>query len=163
MSQDTICRARLKVRYNSLKKELEVYLHFEQKQLIIDTLLNSIPKLQSVYIFGSYIDGTATTESDLDIAYLSPSLLSSIEKWELSQKLAVLLSIDIDLIELSQTNTIFRYQILSTGERIYGDGYEVESFETLAYSFYLRFQEERKPIVDEIMKRQRVFEERLHV
>jgi len=61
------------------------------------------------------------------------------------------------LIELSSTNTIFRYQILSTAERIYGKGYEVESFETLAYSFYLRFREERQPIVDEIMKNKSVF------
>lgn len=140
-----------------------MYLESEQKQLIIDTLQHSISQLQAVYIFGSYADGTATSKSDLDIAYLSSILLSSTEKWELSQRLADLLSIDVDLVDLSETNTIFRYQILSTAERINGEGFDVESFETLAYSFYLRFQEERKPIVDEIMKRQRVFEERVDV
>ena len=40
---------------------------------------------------------------------------------------------------------------------LYGEGYEVESFETLAYSFYLRFQEERKPIVDAIIENRSVF------
>ena len=84
-------------------------------------------------------------------------LHSPVERWELSNKLASLLSLDIDLVELSKTNTIFRYQILSTAERIYGEGYNVESFETLAYSFYLRFQEERKPIVDAIMENRSVF------
>ena len=83
---------------------------------------------------------------------MSQKPLSSLERWAVSQKLASLLSLDVDLIELSTTNTIFRYEILSTAERIYGEGYDVESFETLAYSFYLRFQEERQPIVDEIMK-----------
>jgi len=101
-------------------------------------------------LFGSQNDGTATSKSDVDVAYLSKGTLSSLERWDLSQKLASLLSLDVDLVELSSTNTIFRYQILSTAERIYGEGYEVESFETLAYSFYLRFQEERKPIVDAI-------------
>jgi predicted nucleotidyltransferase len=118
--------------------------------------------LQALYLFGSQRDGTATASSDIDIAYLTTKPLNAINRWELSQKLASLLSCDIDLVELSTTNTIFRYQILSTAERIYGEGYEVESFETLAYSFYLRFQEERKPIVDEIMKNKSVLG-RVHV
>ena len=75
----------------------------------------------------------------------------------MSEKLALKLSRDVDLVELAKTNTIFRYQILSTAERIYGEGYEVESFETLAYSFYLRFKQERKPIVDAIMEKKSVF------
>ena len=127
------------------------------KQLIIDTLKQEIPELQALYLFGSQNDGSATTKSDVDIAYLSQKSLNSLERWDISQKLASLFSLDVDLIELSTTNTIFRYQILSTAERIYGTGYEVESFETLAYSFYLRFREERQPIVDEIMKNKSVF------
>ena len=127
------------------------------KQLLIDTLKQEIPKLQALYLFGSQNDGSATKKSDVDIAYLSRKTLSSLERWDISQKLASLLSLDVDLIELSTTNTIFRYQILSTAERIYGEGYEVESFETLAYSFYLRFREERQPIVDEILKNRSVF------
>jgi len=134
-----------------------VHLKNKEKQLIVDTLKSEIPELQALYLFGSQNDGTASMQSDVDIAYLSKRELTSVERWELSNRLASLLSINVDLIELSQTNTIFRYQILSTAERIYGEGYEVESFETLAYSFYLRFQEERKPIVDEIIKNRSVF------
>ena len=127
-----------------------MYFDLKQKQMITDTLKKEIPKLQALYIFGSYADGSATKISDIDIAYLTPEVLTAVEKWNLSQKLANLLSRDVDLVALNETNTIFRYQIISTSERIYGSGYEVESFETLAYSFYLRFQEERKPIVDAI-------------
>ena len=134
-----------------------MHLKNKEKQLIVDTLKSEIPELQALYLFGSQNDGTASMQSDVDIAYLSKRELTSVERWELSNRLASLLSINVDLIELSQTNTIFRYQILSTAERIYGEGYEVESFETLAYSFYLRFQEERKPIVDEIIKNRSVF------
>ena len=134
-----------------------MYLDVSKKQIIIDMLKKEIPKLQALYIFGSYADGTATNMSDIDIAYLTTEVLTPTQRWDLSQKLAILLSHDVDLIELSQTNTIFRYQILSRGTRIYGDGYDVESFETLAYSFYLRFQEERKPILDEILKNRSVF------
>lgn len=133
-----------------------MYLSINNRQLIVKTLKQEIPMLQAVYLFGSQRDGSANASSDIDIAYLTTKSLDNVERWELSQKVASLLSYDVDLIELSQTNTIFRYQILSTAERIYGEGYEVESFETLAYSFYLRFQEERKPIVDEIMKNKSV-------
>ena len=134
-----------------------MYLSLKDKQLIVTTLKQEIPMLQALYLFGSQKDGSATVSSDIDIAYLATKPLANVERWELSQQLASLLSCDIDLIELTQTNTIFRYQILSTAERIYGEGYEVESFETLAYSFYLRFKEERKPIVDAIMKNKSVF------
>ena len=134
-----------------------MHLKNREKQLIVDTLKQEIPELQALYLFGSQNDGTASSKSDVDIAYLSTVSLSSLERWEIAEKLASLLSLDVDLITLSQTNTIFRYQILSTAERIYGEGYEVESFETLAYSFYLRFQEERKPIVDAIIENRSVF------
>ena len=134
-----------------------MYLENSKKQLIVDALKLEIPELQALYLFGSQNDGTASSKSDVDIAYLSTVSLSSLGRWEIAEKLASLLSLDVDLITLSQTNTIFRYQILSTAERIYGEGYEVESFETLAYSFYLRFQEERKPIVDAIIENRSVF------
>jgi predicted nucleotidyltransferase len=134
-----------------------VHLKNREKQLIVNTLKQNIPELQALYLFGSQNDGTASSKSDVDIAYLSTVSLSSLERWEIAEKLASLLSLDVDLVTLSQTNTIFRYQILSTAERIYGEGYEVESFETLAYSFYLRFQEERKPIVDAIIENRSVF------
>jgi len=133
-----------------------VYLSSDEKQQIVETLKQAIPTLQALYLFGSQQDGSAVSSSDVDIAYLSAKPLDNVVRWELSQKLARQLSKDVDLIELSQTNTVFRYQILSTGERLYGEGYEVEAFETLAYSFYLRFQEERQPIVDAIMQRRSV-------
>jgi len=133
-----------------------VYLNSEEKQHIVETLKQAIPTLQALYLFGSQKDGSAVSSSDVDIAYLSMKPLDNVVRWELSQQLARQLSKDVDLVELFQTNTVFRYQILSTGERLYGEGYEVEAFETLAYSFYLRFQEERQPIVDAIMQRRSV-------
>jgi len=94
--------------------------------------------------------------SDVDIGYLAKEELSQVRRWEISQKLAIALGKDVDLVDMRQTNTIFRYEILSSARRIFGDGYDIESFETLAYSFYLRFQEERKPIIDAIMREKKV-------
>ncbi|HGZ70593.1 MAG TPA: nucleotidyltransferase domain-containing protein [Nitratifractor sp.] len=123
---------------------------------IIDTLKSKIPNILAIYIFGSFADCSATDESDIDIAYLSECSLSNVERWEVSADLAAILKRDVDLVDLKSSNTIFRYQILSTGNRVYGSGYEVESFETLAYSFYLRFKQERKPIEDAIRENKTV-------
>lgn len=133
-----------------------MYLSFEEKGNIVSMLKELMPSLEAIYLFGSYAAGVASESSDIDIGYLSQKKFSHIERWEISQRLAIALNKDVDLIDMRETNTIFRYQILSLGNRIYGAGYEVESFETLAYSFYLRFQEERKPIVDAIMREKKV-------
>jgi len=121
-----------------------------EKDQIVTLLCNEIPMLHALYLFGSQSDGSASRESDVDIAFLSESTFSSLARWELSQKLASLLLKNVDLIDLKETNTVFRFQIISTAERMYGEGYDVEKFEMLTYSFYLRFQEERRPIVDAI-------------
>ena len=136
-----------------------MYLTSEECKLIVATLQSLIPSIEAIYLFGSYADGRASENSDVDIGYLTKQEYSQVARWEIGQKLASVLRKDVDLIDMNQTNTIFRYQILSNAKRLYGDGYDIESFETLAYSFYLRFQEERKPIVDAIMRDKKV----LHV
>lgn len=132
-------------------------LSLEQKETITQVLQSKIDSLKAVYLFGSYADNTATHKSDIDLSYLTDSPITSVQNWEIANTLSSELGIDVDLVNLAQTDTIFRYQIISTGQRIQGSGFEVESFETLAYSFYLRFQEERKPILDAIYADKRVF------
>ncbi len=118
--------------------------------IVVSILKKQIPSLQAVYLFGSFFDGIADDDSDIDIAFLAIEKISNFLRWEISKLVALALQVDVDLINLRETDTIFRYQILSTAERIYGNGYDIEFFETLAYSFYLWFQEERKPILDRI-------------
>jgi len=59
---------------------------------------------------------------------------------------------DVDLVDLKSANTIFKFQIVAKGIRVYGSDYEVEEFEMLTFSFYIRFKEERKIIEDSIIK-----------
>ncbi len=129
----------------------------KQIKTIIQLLQRKIIPLKAVYLFGSYADGSATDSSDIDLAYLTDHNLTAVQNWEIANSLANTLKINVDLVNLAQTDTIFRYQIISTGKRLYGSGYDIESFETLAYSFYLRFQEERQPILDAIHEDKKVF------
>ena len=123
--------------------------------IVISILKDNIDDLKALYIFGSNVDGTATAKSDIDIAYLSDARLSAVEKWNLSNKIAYILKKDIDLVDIFTANTILAYQIVSKGLRVYGSGYDVDNFETKVYSFYLRFSEERKSILDGIFEKKR--------
>jgi predicted nucleotidyltransferase len=130
-----------------------------RKKIIIKILKEKIKDLQAIYLFGSQNSNIATKDSDIDIAFLSRNQLSKKEIWDISNEIANILSTDVDLIDIHKSDTIFRYQIISTAERIYGNGYEIDKFEMLAISLYYRFQDERREIVQEIKKRKTIFAE----
>ena len=124
---------------------------------IIHHLQEHIPHLEAIYLFGSQADQTSHAHSDVDIAFLCDKELDTVRLWTISNALAFELKIDVDLIDLKMTNTIFRVQILSTAKRIYCSNIpKTEAFESLAYSFYIRFKEERKAIEEQIIKDKKV-------
>lgn len=127
---------------------------------IIRFLSSNLPKLRGIYLFGSHADGTARKESDFDIGFLLeyPGKLNASELFSLSNELARQLSADVDLVDLRQTNIDFRFVIVSTGKRIFcNDETLCDTFEMITYSMYQRFEEERKPIIQAIKKRGRIY------
>jgi len=127
------------------------HLNIDSK-IINQTLKQYIPNLKAIYIFGSFAQNQQNSSSDLDIAILADKKLNNIKRWEIATKLANKLNIDIDLVDLLEANTILKFQIISKGKRIYGEGFEIEKFEMIAISQYQNFIAERQPIVDEILK-----------
>ena len=61
--------------------------------------------------------------------------------------IVIALKKDVDLIDLKQAHTILRYQIISNGIRIFGSGDEIEMFESITYTQYIQFQEQRADIL----------------
>jgi predicted nucleotidyltransferase len=132
-------------------------LNEKEKNDVVALLRKEIPSIQAIYLFGSQADRSADAESDVDIAFLTDETVSNVRRWEIAQKLAVLCLRDVDLIDLKTANTVLRFYVVATGERLYGKGYEVDLFETVSFSAYLRFKEERKAIVDAIIDDKCVF------
>lgn len=127
-------------------------------QQAVQTVLETLPDVAGIYLFGSTGTSFETKESDIDLAVLPVSPVSPTQLWTLSQKIAVLLSRDIDLINLKDASTVLRFQIISTGKRIYCNDQAVcDEFEMVAYSSYLRFNEERKEILEAIKNRGQIF------
>ena len=120
---------------------------------IINFLTNSIKDIDAIYIFGSYASKDFTPQSDIDIAFLSKTTLTTVEIWDISSTLSNLLKIDVDLIDLKSTNTVFRFEIIHKGIKIYEDDKKtVEQFEDLTYSFYIELNEIRASIIEDITK-----------
>lgn len=127
---------------------------------IIHFLTTNIPDLKAIYLFGSRLtEEYVRPDSDWDIAFLLDSKpMDTLKKWNLQQKMASELSIEVDLIDLQAANTVFRFEIITTGERILcKDKYFCDIFEIMCYSSYQYLQEERKDIIADILKRGSVY------
>jgi len=118
-----------------------------------------IPNITAIYLFGSKNTDYENIESDIDLAFLC---LNKTEykiirdtKFELESQL----NSDIDLIDLFSADTVFRFQILHTGKRVFCGNLELaEQFESLCFSMYVRFEEERQEIINDIKARGSVYD-----
>ena len=122
------------------------------ESLIVETVLRHYPKVQGIYLFGSYGAGNAWPDSDVDIALLlphaqakaEPSLAVSDCRFVLSEALKK----EVDLINLREVSTVFQKEIIF-GKLIYcDDRYAVDEFEMLTLSYYQKLNEERREIVE---------------
>jgi predicted nucleotidyltransferase len=119
------------------------------------TILNSnLTTLNGIYVFGSFATQTQTVSSDLDLAILPDTAIDPEALWSISTKIAHAINRNVDLIDLSQASTVFRAQIISTGIRVQSKN-EVtcDNFEDLAYAMYIRLNDERQEILNDIKER----------
>jgi len=112
------------------------------------------PDIDAIYIFGSHGSLYETQDSDLDIAILALASIDPIQRWELAQDIAYIIHRDVDLIDLRSASTVLRFEIISSGKRVFcRDSDLCDSFETTVYSAYVRFNDERRDLLNDIKKR----------
>ena len=125
---------------------------------VIQLMREAVPELLAVYRFGSQAQGAARPESDVDLAFLALRAVSPKAGLALREELSLLLSRDVDLIDLRVASTVLRMQVISTGECLFSaDDRKREQFETMVYSSYARLNEERREILNDIRSRGRVY------
>lgn len=113
----------------------------------------------AVYRFGSWGTDAQRPDSDIDLAILATAPLDPVELWELAQKLAVPAGRDVDLVDLLQAGTVMRMQVISGGTRLFQSDFRaVEEFEDRVFSAYVRFNEERKDILNQVRERGAVYD-----
>jgi len=124
---------------------------------ITECICRFFPKIQAVYLFGSFADGSEQFSSDVDLAILLPQELvrelTAVRKLELSNALSPLLHRDADIVNLREVSTVFQKEIICYGERIYcSDPDAADEFEMLTLSFYQKLNSERRDILEHGLK-----------
>lgn len=75
------------------------------------------PQLLAIYAFGSRIQGTANTQSDLDLAVLVAGYTEPLSLWSPASDLEDMAGYPVDLLDLRAASTVMQYKIITTGQR----------------------------------------------
>ena len=125
---------------------------------LVERLREEFPELISIYRFGSFGTEYERPASDLDLAVYAGPPLPAMKLWRLAQELAAEVGRDVDLVDLASASTVMRVQVIHEGERVYcADEVACETFEDYAYSSYARLNEERRGILQDILRRGNVY------
>ncbi len=121
---------------------------------LIRCLQQNVPGLRAVYLFGSYASATADLASDVDLAFLAETSLSAQQRHDIAEECARIAGRPVDLVELLRADTVITVQVLSTGRLLYArDPADIGNFEATSLSRYQNLTEERRGIIEDILRR----------
>ena len=127
-------------------------------EAVVRTVRSRVDDVVAVYLFGSLARGDTHAGSDVDLAILPRRPLESLARFDLQEELARLLGRDVDLIDLRSASTVLRAQVFTDDVLLYcGDRFTRELFEATALSDYARLNEERRGILEDIVRRGSVY------
>jgi len=117
-------------------------------------ILDHFPDVICIYRFGTFGTKDQTKDSDLDLGILFDTSPSTVDMWNLTQEIASEINKDVDLIDLGKASIVFQFQIITTGKRLFSRNESLcEQFEAKIWPMYIRFNEERKEILQDFEKR----------
>ncbi|WP_347274354.1 nucleotidyltransferase domain-containing protein [Candidatus Kuenenia sp.] len=95
-----------------------------------------------VILYGSQASGRTCKESDIDIAVLGTRPITFENLIDLNNEFAEIFKVkEIDVKSLHNTNSLFRYQVMSKGVLLYGKSYDYNSFKSYAFRDYYDSQD----------------------
>jgi predicted nucleotidyltransferase len=122
------------------------------RALLQQILLDQVPDLLAIYAFGSRITGSASPESDLDLAVLVAGYADPLLLFELAGELADVAGCPVDLVDMRAAATVLQYQMLSTGQRWWARDVQAGLFEAMVLSEKTALDEARAGLLDAIEK-----------
>lgn len=122
---------------------------------IRDCILQALSEFEPyvIYVFGSAAKGTIRKDSDIDLAFLSDKEIEDHRVFMKAQEIAEKLGMDVDLINLKKSSTVFALQVITEGVVIFSkhEGKKME-FEMYTLSDYVRLNEERATVLRDWVK-----------
>ena len=129
-----------------------------QLGLAVERIRAAVPSVLAVYLFGSIAAGNERADSDVDLAILAAHPLSSAARWNLVGALSSLLHRDVDLVDLRQASTVMRTQVIGEGRLLFEKNPTLrQEFEAVTLGQYVRLNEERRGILEDIRDRGSVY------
>ena len=124
---------------------------------VVACLRSAFPNALAIYAFGSRVTGQAGPDSDLDLAVLVAGYADPLQLWQATQPLAELVGCEVDLLDFRAASTVMQHQILTTGERSWGDPLHAGLFEAFVLTEKLHLDEMRAGVLADIAKEGRVY------
>lgn len=122
----------------------------DKLDVIIKQLIAAYPDVCAIYLYGSYGTPFQNADSDIDIAFAGEKAVDSVLLWELAQTISTEVNHDVQLVDLRSASTVFRNEVITSGKRIYtGEESKCAALENLYLTMYLRFNEERREILED--------------
>lgn len=128
-------------------------------KIILPLLQLKIEGLQLVYIFGSVSKNNTHRNSDIDVAFVAQNAMKSLERYKLKTELEVLVNNDLDLVDLKNSGSVLKAEVIYGGTLIFSSLSEDDRllYESRVMEDYLDYKELIRPLEDEIIKRGQVF------
>ena len=98
------------------------------KALAPGLLKELLPELKLAYLYGSQTDGTATPESDVDLAFLSCLPIPSIQRFDIAQELTERFNLNVDLVDLREAGAVLKTEIIMKGHQLVGTKLDADYF-----------------------------------
>ena len=132
--------------------------NIDNEHQVVELLKTLFPQIQAIYLFGSFATNEQRQDSDIDLAILMPKSISFRQLISASSKLMGLVKRDVDLIDLRSVSTVFSMQIIQAGARLLVcDPLAVELYETHILSDYVRLNEQRAEIINQVKERGTIY------
>jgi predicted nucleotidyltransferase len=116
------------------------------------------PEALGVWIYGSFADGWARKDSDIDIAILPDSVLDSWDVFERAQDVAGRLHRDVDLVDLTRVSDVLRHEVFGRGIRVAArEPLVCDRFEVTSMAKFLELNDSMRDWLREIRERGTVY------